>query len=171
MRQASGEFPWTCGAEAQQGALAELEERRRQSAAWDGQQPGDRIDQMTQERRTHPLNKIQTGGGIVDVWYLDDGTVVTVPQLVLPWLQAYDRVSEIQGGKRNLQKTIVTLYAPVEAIAAKRSEWKLEELSQICTIAHMSDRGKPWAWPSARRVPGQRTSGRRQRWFGRCTPN
>ena len=95
-----------------------------------------------EKQRTHPQNKIQGSGGIVDVWYLDDGTIITVPQLVHPWLQAYDRVSELQGGKRNLQKTIVTLYAGASTVVAKQAEWKLEERSRLCTIAHMSDKGK-----------------------------
>ena len=45
-----------------------------------------------------PQNKIQSSGGIVDVRYLDDGTIITVPELVVPWLQAYDRISAEQGG-------------------------------------------------------------------------
>ena len=90
----------------------------------------------------YPGSNIQKAGGIVDVWYFDDGTVIIVPQLVQPWLRAYDRVSELQGGKRNLQKTIVTLYAPMEVIESKQVEWGLEELSRICTLAHMTDKGK-----------------------------
>ena len=51
-------------------------------------------------------------------------------------------MSAEQGGKRNKEKTIVTLYADAQTAVAKQEEWKLSELGKICTVAHMADRGK-----------------------------
>ena len=46
----------------------------------------------------------------MDVWYLDDGTIACLPELALPYLHAYDAVTEQQGGRRNRRKTRVTLH-------------------------------------------------------------
>ena len=60
----------------------------------------------------------------MDVWYLDDGTIVTTPELAVAYLKAYDHVTEKQGGKRNPVKTVTTLLArpqPVSLPQAMRS--------------------------------------------------
>jgi hypothetical protein len=73
----------------------------------------------------------------VDVWYLDDGTIFTRPGLAIYYLGAYDRVTGGQGGKRNLKKTRVIVYATPEQLAAHWEEW------HIWGAAGSEQRGKP----------------------------
>ena len=40
----------------------------------------------------------------MDVWYLDDGTAVMLPELVDAYLRSYDDAASTQGGRRNRQK-------------------------------------------------------------------
>ena len=56
-------------------------------------------------RKSHPGNVTACRGGITDVWFLDDGTVVLLPELIGPYLRAYDTETQKQGGKRNVTKT------------------------------------------------------------------
>ena len=133
LSQAQGTFPWAAPSEKWQEVVAELEERGRQCAAWEGKQPSARLEAGSAERQVHPGNNIQSGGGVAGVWYLDDATLITRPQLALPWWQGYDKRTEAQGGKRNLAKTVVTLYVSEEENKARGGEWKVEELAKICT--------------------------------------
>jgi len=79
-------------------------------------------------RPNHPANEIQTNGGLVDVWLLDDATVMISPELMVPYLRAYDRGTAAQGGKRNVKNTIVTLYAEDTDVVAHADDWKVDEL-------------------------------------------
>eukprot|EP00973_Karenia_brevis_P088846 12323109-Karenia_brevis.AAC.1 len=79
-------------------------------------------------RRSHPQNAVQHRGGVVDVWYLDDGTAIMVPELAVHYLQAYDRITASQGGKRNFKKTVVTIYANEAERSHMQRSWQLDLL-------------------------------------------
>ena len=89
-----------------------------------------------------PANATQQGGGVVDVWYLDDGTIYLLPELAAPYLQAYDRVTAAQGGKRNFSKTVVTLYATEEQVRENADRWDLERLGTLCALQAPTALGK-----------------------------
>lgn len=70
----------------------------------------------------------------MDVWYLDDGTIALLPELAVPYLLAYDRITHQQGGKRNFAKTITTIYASNDDIAANSHLWRMDRLRELCTV-------------------------------------
>ncbi|CAK0851600.1 unnamed protein product, partial [Prorocentrum cordatum] len=93
-------------------------------------------------RGTHPANATQQGGGVVDVWYCDDGTIYLLPELAALYLQAYDSVTATQGGKRNFSKTVVTLYATEEQVLENAPRWDLERLKTLSPLQAPTAPGK-----------------------------
>ena len=69
--QVTGELPWATPDGAQ--AMTHFRDVEARSFEWESKQP---IEWATLNeagaRETHPANATQQGGGVVDVWYLDD---------------------------------------------------------------------------------------------------
>ena len=144
-RQMSAELPWAGvrGAAADpEAAQQAFRARELASAAWSASAPLERHRRDGQDGRpTHPGNEVQLSGGLVDLWYLDDGTIILTPGLVGAYLRAYDRVTAQQGGKRNLGKTLVTIYATDHDWSAQGPSWGLDALADLCTVCRPSDPG------------------------------
>ena len=145
-KQVTGELPRVFSAskaDARGEAERHFREVEAREQSWKNQTPLERhMPCAAGVRRAHPGNEIQLGGGVVDVWYLDDGTVVLAPELVVPYLKAYDASTALQGGKRNVTKTIVTLYASAEETNANQNLWQLSRLREVCTVTAPTDAGK-----------------------------
>eukprot|EP00973_Karenia_brevis_P001265 172883-Karenia_brevis.AAC.1 len=107
--QRTGVLPWLPPPGIQEDRLAaEFDERKMASQQWDSQPPATRVTADQEgNRRSHPGHEIQSGGGLVDVWYLDDGTIVCDPMLVVPFLNQFDVHSGRAGASRNRAKTYV----------------------------------------------------------------
>ena len=140
-KQVTGELPWATPDGAQ--ATAHFREVEARVLERDRKQPIERAAlNEAGSRETHPANAIQQGGGIVDVWFLDDGTAYMMPDLAAPYLGAYDRVTAAQGGKRNFSKTVVTLYATDEQVRENAARWDLEHLKTLCVVQAPTAPGK-----------------------------
>lgn len=64
------------------------------------------------------------------------------PKLAIAYMKAYDRATALQGGKRNVCKTIVTIYATEQQRLALQANWGLEELATMCTVQSPTASGK-----------------------------
>lgn len=106
---------------------------------WEAKAPIDKHVPGNEGRGNHPGNKVQAGGGIVDVWYLDDATIMTRPWLVSGYLRAYDRLTTEQGGRRNKGKTLVTVYGPANSEDVQKME---REIEGQCTVCSPGDPGQ-----------------------------
>ena len=65
------------------------------------------------------------GGGVFDVWYLDDGDTLTTPELVMPYIEALDAANVKMGAERSKTKTEVIFFMGREELDAKEVEWDL----------------------------------------------
>jgi hypothetical protein len=132
--QCGGVLPWPAGADA-----AEAEEGVRATAVaastWRTSSSGVERD----DRFSHPLDAVAAGGGIADVWYIDDGTVVCDPALGFQYLTQFDRSSRETGCSRHLGKSLAILYASDAEIATNRVQWCLDDLAHIATITKPDD--------------------------------
>ena len=82
----------------------------------------------------HPWNVVTPSGGVLDVWYLDDNTVLTRTRLAADYLEAADSSSAARGGQRNRGKTIVTLYATDTEAEAMEEPWRLSRLRDFARV-------------------------------------
>lgn len=74
-----------------------VEEWERHVRSWDGRE--------SERRWQHPANRIADGSGLLDMWYFDDGTILAIPELAVPFLEAFDKQSSFVGSERNRCKT------------------------------------------------------------------
>ena len=143
-RQVCGELPWaTPGEDAVPALVSHFWDVEQRAKEWTDQTPLDRHRVGPDGvRHSHPGNEVQLGGGLVDVWYLDDGTAIMTPELLVAYLLAYDRVTDTQGGKRNVKKTTVTIYASTAQRTEYAVPWQLERLATLATILEPTDPGR-----------------------------
>ena len=82
--QREGRLPWCAAnaAEAMEATTAHTETHRL-ATAWENAEPRERNPASL---GPHPANKIQHRGGIADGWYLDDGTIVCIPEVAAAYL-------------------------------------------------------------------------------------
>ena len=141
--QRRGEVPWaTPGDEAAAAANREFDGRAEQAAAWRALEPSSRRESDSAGAIVpDPLHEVQLHGGLLDEWYLDDGDILCDPRLVVPYLQAFDRVNPQVGGERNILKTEVVYYADVAAMGQHSSMWRLDEVRQLATVVMASEPG------------------------------
>ena len=78
--------------------------------------------------------------GLVDFWYLDDGDILCHPQLVVPYLQAFDEANAQIGAVRNPQKTEVLYYTSSESLEQQRAPWQLDLVKEKATV-HLASEG------------------------------
>ena len=136
-QQRRGSLPW-CASSAEVRNAADLEHDATTAdvATWGSTAPIARSAPRNDgSLPCHPGNRIQMAGGVVDVWFLDDGTVVCDPLLVVPYLLAFDDASGEKKASRNLSKSNVIIYAPQEVIDANADAWRLSEtrsLAKVC---------------------------------------
>ena len=79
----------------------------------------------------------------MDVWYLDDGTIVCHPAQAANFLAAFDESCEAAGAKRSRPKTKVTLLATGREAHCQRDAWDLESLQRLATVQVMQAQGDP----------------------------
>jgi len=92
----------------QQSVEQEYDDRQTRAQIWEAATPKQRqVGGAGDSLLTTPDNEVQKGGGIAEFWYLDDGDILCDPELVLPYLQAFDVANPCTGAERNLVKTEV----------------------------------------------------------------
>jgi len=112
--------------EADMEAIRNLEEWDKNEDEW------ERLRKAGEEWR-HPGNKIAKGSKLMDVWYLDDGTIVCHPAQAANFLEAFDVSCEAAGARRSRPKTKVTLLASKQEVAREAGAWELENLKKLAT--------------------------------------
>ena len=78
-------------------------------------------------------------GGLADLWYIDDGDILSHPILVPPDLQVFDTANAKNGAEWNPQKTEDIHHA--SDLDAARPEWRIDDvrsLASVSTAAHGS---------------------------------
>ena len=150
--QAVGTLPWFADSEAtpapddQESPSAH---RRAKVAEHEARAPHQKLLLAEPLKHVHPDHEVRKAGGMVDVWYLDDGTIMLHPIFVCPYLRAFDSLKARTGGRRNLAKTKVTVYAKEDVIASKSAEWDLDGVRNLANLVPVSENGRPWEWRSA----------------------
>ena len=92
------------------------------------------------------LDAVRPGGGLVDVWIMDDQTIICDPTLVNSIIDADDVACQgpSRGGVRNRVKTHVILYATPEQHQQQHT-WNLSAAQQKTTLhAPTDDLEQPW---------------------------
>eukprot|EP00973_Karenia_brevis_P039041 5391006-Karenia_brevis.AAC.1 len=129
-QQRQGLLQW-CG-EVVEAATQDFDDRQRRQSAWLEMSPEARqTASQSGGPLTRPTDEIQCAGGLADFWYLDDGDVWCDPALAVPYLRAFDSANLEIGGERNLQKTVVVMYATEEQMKEHAEEWQLDSLSSL----------------------------------------
>ena len=124
-QQRNGVLPWSCNL-PEDVTAAENE--------FDGL-PG-RINQFLQNRNGNdPRHGLQTGGGLADFWYLDDGDVLCSPSLVIPYLKALDLANPGVGAERSCAKSEVIFYCTRDHLEVNAAEWQLEDIRRLATVS------------------------------------
>ena len=106
--QNNGDVGWINAANS--GDRSEFEAdwmaRKTRRELWEATAPADR-ERVFQHvgGGVDPGTDVQLGGGIFDVWYLDDGDILTHPALALRYLRAFDKHNGDVGATRNRKKT------------------------------------------------------------------
>ena len=137
--QRRGELPWTAPSLE---AVDDFDRREARVAAWKALEPSQRRETgATQRIVANPAHEIQAGGGLLDVWFLDDGDILCDPRLVQPYLACFDSENPKVGGDRNIHKTEVIYYASEAQMQALAEEWRLEEVRALATVRTASDPG------------------------------
>eukprot|EP00973_Karenia_brevis_P041048 5679954-Karenia_brevis.AAC.1 len=72
------------------------------------------------DRTPHPAHEITKGSGLVDGWFFDDGAIITLPELVVPFLEAFDECSAEAGAERSREKTKVLILTTSDEEADKK---------------------------------------------------
>ena len=140
--QKQGLLPWCSSSDVHlQEAVAEYDATMVEVSAWQATTPVARSAARDDgSLPCHPGNRIQRSGGIVDVWYLDDGTVVIDPRLLVPYLRAFDAASDENRASRNFTKSNVIIYATEDVVEANAALWQIEELSGLAKVCRPEDR-------------------------------
>ena len=108
-------------------------------SAWQGgQRPPEPSGEYPAAWR-HPGNAIAAGSGLVDFWYLDDGTVVAHPSLAVRFLEAFDRNSAQVGATRNREKTTVSLLCTQAEADLHAADWQLTQLRALADVSVAPD--------------------------------
>eukprot|EP00973_Karenia_brevis_P061768 8589964-Karenia_brevis.AAC.1 len=68
------------------------------------------------------------------MWYLDDGTIVCAPHLVVPFLEAFDRRSAGVGAERNRMKTKVSFLADKHVIQMHGHVWQMHRMRELAEV-------------------------------------
>ena len=114
---------------------------RQRISLWENSSPAQR-GQMQDRPEVHPGNAICRRGGVADLWFMDDGTIVMHPNLGVAYLRLLDRRIEEAGGKRNIAKSNAILYASEQHRRDHEAEWNLAELRTLCSL-HTPDDALP----------------------------
>ena len=139
--QRRGELPWARPGSSGEAA-AECDRRQERITAWRQLGPTQRREPGEQERiMVNPAHEIQTRGGIVDAWYLDDGDILCDPRLVRAYLSCFDAANPQVGGTRNIIKTEVVYYATDAQMAEHSEEWHLAHVRAMATVRMATDPG------------------------------
>ena len=130
-------YAQVCAAEEARCASSEiascLTEWERQVRDWECRDDSmDTADESPQMRWQHPANRIARDGHLMDVWYLDDGTIVAHPLLGVAFLEAFDRQSQRPGSERNRTKTKAAFLLPAKVDIAP--EWRVDRLKELADV-------------------------------------
>lgn len=83
---------------------------------------------------SHPCNDTQLAGGVTQVSYLDDGWTFLRADLVVPWLEAFDRQVAKTGGSRDRKTTKVVYYVSDQDLQSHRDEGRIDALEELATV-------------------------------------
>ncbi|MFM7978988.1 MAG: hypothetical protein ACKPKO_06690, partial [Candidatus Fonsibacter sp.] len=114
--QAEQRAPWipstSTPIDLQQKAQA-WETIKQQRIQWSQLTPKERRQQILPHNTHDPFDLIHQDGGMVDLWLMDDQTIICDPALINTIIDAVDRAcaAPTRGGIRNRTKTHVILYA------------------------------------------------------------
>ena len=142
-KQRNGELPWTVPSQEEAAhAAEEFDQRGARVATWKALEPSQRREPGSQQRIiTSPAHEIQSGGGLLDIWYLDDGDILCDVGLVHTYLTCFDAENPKVGGDRNVAKTEVIYYASQAQMQENADQWHLEEIRALATVRTASDPG------------------------------
>ena len=104
--------------------------------AWLQLPPSVRRQQTLDQNAQDPYDSIHPDGGLVDVWIMDDQTIVGDPALTNPLIDAVDITCQDpkRGGIRNRTKTHVIIYASQDQIQQHQLTWNLAALQGEATL-------------------------------------
>ena len=133
--QRNGRLPWTCRAGENEPAQADFDFRLRRLTAFNRKSPAERaVAGPGGSSLTNPRDEIQKNGGIVDAWYLDDGTVISDPRLVVPFLSHFQEVDAEAGTELNQDKSKIRLYASAAQTQEHADEWQLDKMKSAAVM-------------------------------------
>ena len=94
-----------------------------------------------QQSATDPLDEVQPAGVTVDVWLMDDQTVMCDPRLKSPIRDALDKecTDPTRGGERNCTKTHAIIYASAQQIADQSHLWEIPGIQRRATLNSPKD--------------------------------
>ncbi len=134
--QRAGRLPWICEAEKVCQAESDFDDRLRRSAAWRAKSPSARRNAGPDGGRLmNPRNEIQAHGGIVDSFYLDDGTIICAPQLVVPYMTRFQHVDKHEAGSElNQDKSRVRLFATASEFEESKEVWQVDRMRALAAM-------------------------------------
>ncbi|MFM7987187.1 MAG: hypothetical protein ACKPKO_48535, partial [Candidatus Fonsibacter sp.] len=99
---------------------------------------------MLQNNAQYPLDTIHPEGGMVDLWLMDDQTIVLEPSLINTSIDAVDHACQTptQGGIRNRTKTHAIIYATPEQHQSMGHTWDLDQIRRKAILNVPTDRLK-----------------------------
>ena len=137
--QHQGTLPWAPTVNASEADASYLE-RAHRSQVWEALHPKDRRSEMQGNAIIpDPMHEVQQGGALLDAWYLDDGDILTFPNMVAPYLRAFDEVNAHVGALRNLTKTEVILYTSPDDLHKHHTEWDWDFVRSQATVRFADD--------------------------------
>ena len=91
--------------EHSRSTVKEIDELNKDCQAWSRQARATSVRHHDNGIRIcHPGDRLISDSKMMDIWYLDDGTVLVHPALAVPFLEAFDKCSASYGAKRNRDK-------------------------------------------------------------------
>ena len=142
-QQRRGELPWASSEpDAAREAEQAFDERLARHMTWVAMAPADRrAADGSGSIMPDPAHEVQKLGGLVDLWFLDDGDILCDPVLVRPLLEAHDHADHAVGGQRNKSKTEVIYFADDATLASHEAAWQLGAVRQMASIRTAADSG------------------------------
>ena len=141
--------------------------------AWLQLPPSVRRQQTLDHNAQDPYDSIHPDGGLVDVWIMDDQTIVGDPALTNPLIDAVDITCQDpkRGRISNCTKTHVIIYASQDQIQQHQLTWNLAALQGEATLNTPPRRtAHPWSHPRRRTPPTKHIPIQTQCYEGHASP-
>ena len=98
--------------------------------------PNERRTHLLEQDAQYPYDPIRPTGCVVDVWLMDDQTIMCDPALTNAVVDAVDTTCQDpeRGGICNRPKTHVILYATPEQLQHNQDNWNIAQTQQKATL-------------------------------------